>query len=65
MAERLMTIAEVAEYLSIPVGTLRRWRVYGNGPAGARLGNHVRYKRTDVDAWVAANTSPLVPAGAA
>jgi excisionase family DNA binding protein len=49
----LMTVQEVAGYLRIPVGTLRNWRVTGEGPRAARIGRHVRYRRADVEAWVA------------
>lgn len=32
--ERLLTIAEVAEYLGVPVGTLYQWRHKRTGPTG-------------------------------
>jgi predicted DNA-binding transcriptional regulator AlpA len=36
----------------IPVGTLQQWRYLGRGPAYIKLGQHVRYRRSDVDAWL-------------
>jgi excisionase family DNA binding protein len=50
--ERLMSLAEVAELLGVPVSTLYRWRYLGEGPAGYRIGRHVRYRRAAVEAWL-------------
>jgi len=50
--ERLMTLLEVSEMLGIPINTLYRWRVRGEGPTGYRVGRHVRYRRAAVDAWL-------------
>lgn len=47
-----LTTAEVANYLKISTDTVRQWRHRGTGPNGVRLGRHVRYRRTDVDAWI-------------
>lgn len=49
----LMTVQDVARYLRVPVGTLHNWRVTGDGPPAARIGRHVRYRRADVESWVA------------
>lgn len=48
----LMTPDEVSAELGIPKGTLRYYRSCGCGPASFRLGGRVRYRRTDVMAWV-------------
>lgn len=48
----LLTINELAEYLRVPVDTLRKWRVQGKGPRGARVGKHVRYRRAEVERWL-------------
>jgi excisionase family DNA binding protein len=50
--ERLMSLTEVSEILSIPVHTLYRWRHKGDGPVGYRVGRHVRYRREAVEAWL-------------
>src|SRR5215217_2669550 len=50
--ERLMSLTEVSEMLSIPVHTLYRWRHKGDGPVGYRVGRHVRYRREAVEAWL-------------
>lgn len=57
MASRipLGTTEEVAEYLGdIPVKTLVQWRYKGTGPKYVRVGKHVRYRWSDVEAWLAA-----------
>ena len=43
--------AAVAEYLGMPAETLKQWRHRGTGPRYLKVGKHVRYRRTDVDAW--------------
>jgi excisionase family DNA binding protein len=50
--DRLMTMAEVSDLLRIPVSTLYGWRHRGEGPAGYRIGRHVRYRRAEVEAWI-------------
>lgn len=47
----LADIDQVAEYLNVPVKTLRHWRSTGTGPRAALLGKHLRYRWSDVDAW--------------
>ena len=47
--ERLMTLAEFAELLGVPVGTLYGWRHQGEGPPWYRIGRHVRYRRSAVE----------------
>lgn len=57
--DKLITTSELAEYLGVPVATLRYWRNRGDGPRGFRVGRHVRYQRTDVAAWLESNGDPL------
>ena len=52
--DRLWTVQDLAEYLGVPVNTVYKWRTTGDGPRGLRVGRHVRYRREDVLAWVAA-----------
>jgi excisionase family DNA binding protein len=52
MSERLMTLAELAELVGVPVTTLYQWRHRGEGPPGYRVGRHVRYRRAAVEAWL-------------
>ena len=50
--ERLTTIAEVSTMLGVPIDTLYGWRHRGEGPRGYRVGRHVRYRRSSVEAWL-------------
>jgi excisionase family DNA binding protein len=42
----------LADYLDVPLATVYAWRHGGDGPPGSKVGRHVRYRLTDVDAWV-------------
>ena len=55
---KLMTVAEVAEYLGVPVATIYQWRHQGTGPQGMKVGKHVRYRRSAVDAWLDTQADP-------
>ena len=50
--EHLLSTTEVAEWLGVPMETVRRWRKHGDGPRGFKVGRHVRYDPTDVRAWL-------------
>jgi excisionase family DNA binding protein len=47
-----MTVEQVSEHLQVPVTTLYNWRYSGKGPACAKIGRHLRYRRADVETWV-------------
>ncbi|NKJ02776.1 helix-turn-helix domain-containing protein [Novosphingobium sp. SG707] len=57
MTPEILDTAGAAEYLSLSTPTLERMRLTGAGPVFAKLtpGNRgpVRYRRSDLDAWVA------------
>jgi excisionase family DNA binding protein len=50
----IFTIDQAAAYLSIPKATLYTWRTrrVGFGPPAVKLGGSLRYRRSDLDAWV-------------
>jgi excisionase family DNA binding protein len=54
--ERLMTLADLSDMLGVPVNTLYGWRVRGAGPPGYRIGRHVRYRHSAVEAWLESQT---------
>ncbi|HEY9294161.1 MAG TPA: helix-turn-helix domain-containing protein [Microlunatus sp.] len=51
--EPLLSLKELSALVGVPVNTLYRWRYQGEGPKAYRLGRHVRYRRSDVEAWLA------------
>lgn len=48
-----MTSRELADLLRVPVETTYQWRLRHVGPPGIRVGRHVRYRRSDVERWLA------------
>ena len=51
--EPLLTIEALAEYLDVPVTTIRDWRTDGKGPCAIRVGGRVRFAVSDVLRWLA------------
>jgi excisionase family DNA binding protein len=47
----------LADELEVPEATLAQWRYKGTGPAYVKVGRHVRYRREDVDTWLAEHTT--------
>jgi hypothetical protein len=52
----LLTEKVAARLLAVSNRTLQTWRCKGIGPAFVRAGRAVRYRQTDLDAWIVANT---------
>ena len=50
--ESLLTVAEVANWLGIAEGTLRYWRHTHRGPQSFSVGGGVRYRPSDIEAWL-------------
>lgn len=50
--QRLLSPYEVAAYLGVPLATVYRWRSRREGPAGIRVGKHVRYRIHNVERWL-------------
>ena len=56
----LMTADEVADHLQIDIRTLQRLVHEGAVPAPLRIGGRIpRWRREDVDAWLAAGGNPV------
>ena len=53
MAPDILDTPEAASYIRLSKPTLERLRLTGDGPPYAKLGKAVRYRRTDLDAWLA------------
>jgi excisionase family DNA binding protein len=49
----LLGIAELSEYLGVPLSTLYDWRTRGEGPVAHRFGKHLKFAVADVATWVA------------
>lgn len=57
---RLLTSAEAAEMLRVPLKTLERWRQLGRpeAPPCIRQGKYVMYRLSDIEAHLAARVQP-------
>lgn len=53
MNQETLTAAELSTEQKIPETTLAQWRYLRKGPRFLKLGAHVRYRRSDIDAWLA------------
>jgi len=47
----------LAEYLDVPLRTVYAWQSKGGGPRFHKVGRHVRYRLSDVDAWLETRVS--------
>lgn len=59
MDEELLTTKQVGDLLQISPATLAQWRHAGNGPTYTRIGRCIRYRRVDVERFVAAGVREL------
>jgi excisionase family DNA binding protein len=50
--DELLTYEQLAQITQKSVVTLRRYTMLGTGPKALRLGRHVRFRRSDVKAWL-------------
>jgi predicted DNA-binding transcriptional regulator AlpA len=50
--ERLWCPEDVAKHLSVPVALLYKWRYARVGPPGFKIGRYLRYRESDVLAWI-------------
>lgn len=44
---------ELAAELGIKVKTIYQWRYTRTGPRAHKIGRHLRYRRRDIEAWLA------------
>jgi predicted DNA-binding transcriptional regulator AlpA len=50
--DRILSITETSEWTTVPVPTLRYFRSKSTGPKSFKLAGRVRYKESDVEAWI-------------
>jgi predicted DNA-binding transcriptional regulator AlpA len=51
--DQLLTVQDAARVLQISVSSLNKWRVAGTGPRFCRVGARVRYRPSDLAAYIA------------
>lgn len=52
METNILTTKEAADYVRLGKPTLERFRTSGAGPEYCQLGGAVRYRKSDLDAWM-------------
>jgi hypothetical protein len=55
LGEKLLTVQEVAALLHCSVSALNKWRIFGRGPRFIKVERRVRYRPSDIAAYVAAS----------
>jgi predicted DNA-binding transcriptional regulator AlpA len=63
----LLTVGEVAELLRCSKSSLNKWRISGSGPRFIYIGNRVRYRVSEIIAFInrqtrASTSAPEAPA---
>lgn len=58
MDRKLATTEEVADLLRLDAGTLRKWRMRGEGPPSYTIGNKARYDLADLETWLRSRQTP-------
>ena len=53
----VMTETQAAEYLQLSPRTLQSWRVSGDGPRFFKAGRNVRYRLTELESWIEAQSA--------
>jgi excisionase family DNA binding protein len=55
--DKYFTPVEAADYLRSSTSTLAKLRLLGQAPAFVRIGRAVRYRQSDLDAWMDGSTT--------
>ncbi len=55
--DKLLDTKQLADYLGIAVSTILQYRADGTGPQYIKLGHLVRYRISDVEAWLEAKVA--------
>ncbi len=54
--DQLLTAKDAAHYLNVNLQTMYAWRHRGAGPPALKAGRKLRYRRSDIDAWLKEGT---------
>jgi Helix-turn-helix domain len=54
--DRIMLGQQATDFLLVRVKTLQAWRVRGGGPKFLKLGRSIRYRQSDLEAFLAEHT---------
>ncbi len=57
--EALRSPQDLSRQVGVPVATIYTWRSRGEGPRAIRVGKHLRYRQSDIDAWLERQADPV------
>ena len=52
----LLTVDQVSDWLGVPKGTLYQWRSRCCGPRAIKVGNGIRYRRSEIETYLDLHT---------
>lgn len=52
----LLTVEQVSDWLGVPKGTLYQWRSRRQGPRAIKVGNGIRYQRSEIENYLELHT---------
>jgi excisionase family DNA binding protein len=55
-ADEILDITDVARFLNVTVSAIRRWIRERRGPRYFRAGRLIRFRRSDLEAWIEAHS---------
>ena len=64
-ATPLLSAKHVSNILCVTIGTLAKWRVYGNGPKFIRVNRRIAYHPKDIADWLNARRVSSTSVGGA
>lgn len=50
--DKLLTTAEVADYLDVPLASVYKWVQEGTITPAFRVGRHLRWRASELEAWL-------------
>ena len=53
-----LSVGELAAWLGVPVRTIHAWRYAGTAPPAYKVGRHLRFRRAEIEAWLAHRRDP-------
>ena len=61
--KRLLTTPDLCDYLQVSPNLVYSWRYQGIGPKAIKVGGSLRWRLSDVEAWLDLRTSAQSEAG--
>lgn len=52
----LLSVDQVSDWLGVPKGTLYQWRSRRRGPRAIKIGNAIRYRRSEIERYLDLHT---------